>query len=152
MLQHVGEVEEGRVAGRAVDAGGEPALRQPVEHPPGQVQRQRPLGPEQAEERDRDARGRAARLPGVSAATSRTAKPSRSSCPSRAGSRSGRPPRPKRPPVALEPPQQLEEVHLLGRGEPAQIRLRLPTVIGHGTSSWLRRSLVRVCTKALTAA
>ena len=59
VLQHVGEVEEGRVAGRAVDAAGEPALRQPVEHPAGQVQRQRPLGPEQAEERDRDPRRRA---------------------------------------------------------------------------------------------
>ena len=33
-----------------------------------------------------------------------------------------------------------------------QTRLRLPTVIGHGTSSWLCRSLVRVCTKAFTAA
>ncbi len=54
------------------------------------------------------------------------------------------------PPVALELPEELEEVHVGGGGR--QTRLRLPSVIGHGTSSWLCRSLVRVCTKAFTAA
>ena len=61
VLQRVGEVEEGGVAGRPLDAGREPALRQPVEDPAAEVQRHRPLRAEEPEERGRDARRRALR-------------------------------------------------------------------------------------------
>jgi hypothetical protein len=148
VLEEVAEIEKGGVRGR-IAAIGEPAVGHPAQDPAGDVQGQRAFGANRPSTSTSTLGG----APGWKPATSRVPKVSRARWPSRAGSRDGPPDRPKRAPSLFEPAQQLEEAHAFGRGQiPAQIRARLPGVIGHDTSSCLCMRWVFVRTKELIAA
>ena len=153
VLHHVGEVEEGGIARGALDPGGEPALRQPVEHPTRQVQRHRALRPEQPDQRHRHP-GRRVAGSGCKRhhVAQRETEPHLLAEPRRLAVRTAR--ASEAAATGLEPAQQFEEIHVRRGGalRAGHTRLRLPTVIGHDTSSWLCSSRVWVRTKAFTAA